>query len=80
MIRRLVISAAAATLAAMALTPTTAQAWPMCPSGYGCEYDWWADAAHTYIAGWMIVDCDGNSSGNEVHTPYLVFHQYRCNT
>ena len=80
MIRRSVIPAAAAILATMALPPVTAQAWPMCPIGYGCEYNWWSDAAHTTIAGWMVVDCDGNAASDGPHTPYLEFHQYRCNT
>jgi hypothetical protein len=79
-IRRLLISAAAATLAAVALSPVSAQAWPMCPDGYDCEYNWWSDAAHTAIVGWMVVDCDGNSTSDGRHTSFLEFHQFRCNT
>jgi hypothetical protein len=78
-IRHLLISTAAAILTALALPPLTAQAYLMCPSGYSCEYNWWSDAAHTEIVGWMVVDCDGNSFSEGPHTPFLEFHKSRCN-
>jgi hypothetical protein len=76
--RRLLISAAAATLAAVALPPVTAHAYPYCDSGYNCDYVWFADAAHTQPVGWKLVECDGSSFFDGRQTSFLEYHLTRC--
>ncbi|MEJ2856008.1 MULTISPECIES: hypothetical protein [unclassified Saccharothrix] len=78
MIRRLVVAVAAA-LGVVALVPATAQAIPVCKSGYACLYQWYADPEHTEFNGFLSIDCDGRSESSGVQRGYLVFGQARCN-
>lgn len=78
MIRRLLISAAAATLAAVALPPVTAQAYPYCDSGWNCDYVWFEDAAHHRPVGWKLVECDGSVSVDGRQTSFLEYHLTQC--
>ncbi|MBP2327300.1 uncharacterized protein YraI [Kibdelosporangium banguiense] len=79
MIRRLLL-VAATTLGVVAVMPAAqAQAIPQCRSGYTCLYQWYQDAAHTVFAGYLSVDCRGNSASSGTRTRYLEFNQARCN-
>ncbi|MFJ6671828.1 hypothetical protein ACIQMJ_12035 [Actinosynnema sp. NPDC091369] len=79
MIRRLLVVVAAA-LGVVALVPASAQAIPVCKSGYACLYQWYADPEHTVFNGYLSIDCDGSADSSGVHRGYLVFGQARCNT
>lgn len=78
MIRRLLVAVVAA-LGVVALAPASAQAIPVCKSGYACLYQWYADAEHTQFNGYRSVDCDGNVQTSGVQRGYLEFTQGRCN-
>lgn len=78
MFRRLMIVVAAAILVALGLSPTSAQAWPRCDSGYECWYDWYSDTTHTTLIGWMHVNCDGDQTSAGDRSPYLSFSSWPC--
>jgi hypothetical protein len=78
-IRRLLVAVVAA-LGVVALAPASAQAIPVCKSGYACLYQWYADPEHTQFNGYRAIDCDGNVDSSGVQRGYLVFGQARCNT
>jgi hypothetical protein len=78
-VRRLLVAVAAA-LGVVALAPASAQAIPMCKSGYACLYQWYADPEHTVFNGFRAIDCDGSVDSSGVQRGYLVFGQARCNT
>lgn len=79
MIRRLLVTVVAA-LGAVALVPASAQAIPVCKSGYACLYQWYADPEHTVFNGFRAINCDGTVDNSGVQRGYLVFGQARCNT
>lgn len=78
MLRRLMIVIATAVLVTMGLSPTSAQAWPRCESGYECWYDWYSDAARTTLIGQMHVNCDGVQTSEGGRSPYLTFSSWHC--
>ncbi|ROP42699.1 hypothetical protein [Saccharothrix texasensis] len=78
MIRRLLVGVVAA-LGVVALAPASAQAIPVCKSGYACLYQWYADPEHTVFNGFRSIDCDGSVDNSGVQRGYLVFGQARCN-
>ncbi|MEU5693289.1 hypothetical protein [Actinosynnema sp. NPDC020468] len=79
MIRRLLVAVVAA-LGVAVLVPASAQAIPVCRSGYACLYQWYADLAHTRFNGYRSVDCDGTVDSSGVQRGYMEFSQSRCNT
>ncbi|WP_447007334.1 hypothetical protein ACRAKI_13070 [Saccharothrix isguenensis] len=79
MIRRLLVAVVAA-LGVVALVPASAQAIPMCKSGYACLYQWYADPGHTKFNGYRAIDCDGSVDSSGLQRGYLVFGEARCNT
>jgi hypothetical protein len=79
MLRRVLVCAAAALVASAVSSPVTAQAYPYCDDGYNCDYVWFADAGHTQPVGWLLIQCDGSSSSEGIHTRYLEYHMSRCN-
>lgn len=80
MIRRLLISVAAASLTAVALPGTPAQAYPLCNDGFFCIYHWWSDADHTNLVGWMHDDtCAGEVTREGTQTRFLEFSKFPCN-